>query len=299
MSEALQTCDRQISLDIRSVISSPASVDGATRSDSPAGPMLGPYGPDPALASLSRKQVAALAQQTNATFGPYGAISFSSAALQQSLVSRLRARLQSSGSTLFKLTWKADVTPSQRLIYRLRASVLRTSGKDCTSWPTPTACSPNSLRGNGQDPEKRIAGGHTVNLQDAVRLASWLTTTAVDGRRGNKDARPWDTGRPLPQIAALASWISPSARDWKDTPGMAITREDGRSRLDQLPRQAQLAASGETLTLSTAETASCGQLNPAHSRWLMGYPPVWDDSGVTAMPSTRSSPRRSSRATST
>lgn len=39
----------------------------------------------------------------------------------------------------------------------------------------------------------------------------------------------------------IAGWVSPSARDWKDTPGMATRRADGRSRLDQLPRQAQLA----------------------------------------------------------
>lgn len=35
-------------------------------------------------------------------------------------------------------------------------------------------------------------------------------------------------------------WVRPTVRDWKDTPGMALVSEDGRSRIDQLPRQAVL-----------------------------------------------------------
>ncbi len=42
--------------------------------------------------------------------------------------------------------------------------------KQATQWPTPQACSLNSLRGSGQDPAKRKEGGHSVNLQDAVTV---------------------------------------------------------------------------------------------------------------------------------
>lgn len=81
-------------------------------------------------------------------------------------------------------------------------------------------------------------------------------------------------------------WATPTARDWKDSPGMTAQRE-GRGRLDQLPRQAYLCT-GETLTGPQEVMASGGHLNPGHSRWLMGYRDVWDACGVTAMQSCRS-----------
>ena len=34
-----------------------------------------------------------------------------------------------------------------------------------------------------------------------------------------------------------ACWITPTTRDWKDSPGMTAVRADGKSRVDQLPRQ--------------------------------------------------------------
>lgn len=109
----------------------------------------------------------------------------------------------------------------------------------------------------------------------------------------------------------LASWQTASARDWKDSAGMAQTRPDGRSRLDQLPRQALLSTlsatdealrridlSGAPLTGSAAPMIFGGLLNPAHSRWLMGYPPAWDDCALMGMQSSRNSRKRSSKARS-
>ena len=48
-----------------------------------------------------------------------------------------------------------------------------------SGWRTPTAGTPNSLRGNGQNPEKRAAQGHTVNLTDEV---NWLKDNPCPAR---------------------------------------------------------------------------------------------------------------------
>jgi hypothetical protein len=58
---------------------------------------------------------------------------------------------------------------------------------------------------------------------------------------------------------------------------------------------ARITADGTLLTGSSAGMESGGQLNPAHPRWLQGYPPVWDDCAATAMPSSRKSRRGSSQ----
>lgn len=116
------------------------------------------------------------------------------------------------------------------------------------------------------------------------------------------------SGRSIPALRASArrisdsdctGWLTPSARDWKDTPGMARTRKDGRTRLDQLSRQVFLLERelppdiGATLTGSAAQIAKHVLLNPAHARWLMGLPPEWDACAVMATPLSRRRPRRS------
>ena len=228
---------------------------------------------------------------TSGTYGRPSTISSSSAALQSSLASRLQAKTASAGSTLYKLTWKERTTPALRSIPALRASVLRTSGSDCIGWPTPQA---GDSTGGGQ--AKRAMGEtrHGSNLNDFAMLAGWPTCTAQDAVRGAKEARPWDTGKPLNQIASLAGWTTPQAHD---TSGRSKTQKAKHGTkhgcaclvrdCDKLAveQPARLTATGEMLTGSSAGMESGGQLNPAHSRWLQGLPPEWDDCAVTAMQS--------------
>lgn len=58
---------------------------------------------------------------------------------------------------------------------------------------------------------------------------------------------------------------------------------------------ARCMAGGPVPTGSQAEMANGGLLNPAHSRWLMGYPPEWDACAVMAMQSSRKPRQRSSK----
>lgn len=95
------------------------------------------YGLAPAPASHSAWLAWVVGLTTSGTFGPSGSTSSSSAALRSSLVSRLKQRLGTAGSTLFKLTWKESVTPSRLSVSLLRASARRTSDSACGSWPTP------------------------------------------------------------------------------------------------------------------------------------------------------------------
>ena len=291
--------------DTPSATSLPEVDSGALHFATQDGRTVGQSGQAPAHALASVPQEKAKGLQTLVTSGRIGSGSSASAALEQSLASRLQQRLDTAGSTLFAETWKRKATPLRRRYWEHTASAHRTSDSaSISSVPTPKAqdgergvCQ-SSITGLIEGTRRPSGAQRGKELNITAKLAAIPTPRGTDGSKGGPNQAGSKGDLMLPSMAALSTVSSPSARDWKDTPGMSENGVDPdgstRSRLDQLPRQPQLATSGPTATGGTAEMASTGQLDPAYSRWLMGVPPEWDVYACTAMQSLSRWRRRSS-----
>jgi hypothetical protein len=310
----------------------------------PVGLIIDQSGPAPVPANLSARQAKEAGLMTSGTFGPPSSTSSASAALQSFLENRLRASTQMLGSTLYKLTWKAWVTPSGRSRSRLRASAHRISETELTGWPTPVAQPANGTpeRFLERKRESMARGSQSMgvclsDIQMVALLAGWATPMSQDDKVGAsmKTCQPvalsrqtplagWPTAtvndatgskyaysqgdhdKPTLKLAGtvdLAGWPTPTvgnAMGSQSFEGLSSTGKtpDGRkvavslNHIASMTGPARLTVSGEMLTGSFAGMESGGQLNPAHSRWLMGLPPEWDACAVTAM---QSMPKRQSR----
>jgi len=83
-------------------------------------------------------------------------------------------------------------------------------------WPTPQACSPNSLRGSGQDPMKRREGGHAVTLQDAVSVFP-----SFPQDRTTPTAKAWE---PETEPEKSKNWHTPTVEDNKTDGEQSLQR---------------------------------------------------------------------------
>ena len=295
--------------DSRNAIFSPALASGLTPCAKPDGQTIDLFGPAPVLANLSARQARDLRLLTSGTYGQPSTISSKSAALQSSLVSKLQDRLLTLGSTLYTLTWKPWVTPSGVCRSRLRASALRTSETESIGWPTPAARDWISASGSPEFLAGRLeqTRGKPLSETAFAQLSGWPTPMMMDHWMAST---PRQDGRQkqLPNIAALSGWGTPLSNHANGSPEAFLERKrrsiaKGSSMgvsISDLNMQVQawangpvrLTASGAMLTGSDAVMESGGQLNPAHSRWLMGLPPEWCEAAVMAF---RSIPTRRGR----
>jgi hypothetical protein len=126
-----------------------------------------------------------------------------------------------------------------------------------------------------------------VRRMVAQDCGSWVTPQAGDGRNGriervlNREEN--HHGRRLNDQVLLAGWPTPKVAtgDYQYTDGDHTKKALNLSGAHGNP--------GTPLSGFPAPTGNGGQLNPAHSRWLMGYPSAWDGCAPTATRSSRKS----------
>lgn len=332
MNAASLTWDWATCVDSHNAISSPEEESGVTPCDSPAGPMTDLFGQEVVPVPASQRQAKAEGLQTLVISGLIGSDSSASAALQTSLESRLMQRLDTAGSTLFKLTWRRRITPLGRRYLERAASVRRTSGSDCTSVPSPTAVE------NGGDLSKKAerrtrakekwgnktGNGFGYSTAEVAQQFSGVPTPQAHDSQGPKTEAQQEAmrakghgvanlneammfvGVPTPRAETLGTrpnmkggaTLTDMARMMGvRTPQASDADHGGPNQRDSsgapsLTMLAHSMASGETPSGSPAATASIGQLNPSYSRYLMGLPPEWDLACIQAARKVKKERRR-------
>jgi len=144
-------------------------------------------------------------------------------------------------------------------------------------WPTPMAGSPAT--------EDYNEAGNTDSSRKTVALVGWAAPRTADADKGvrsdegaiKKNMRT--RGPDLCTMAKLSGWASPAARDWKNGQASDATMARNARPLNE---QATMLASGPTPPSSPAPMEKRGALNPAFSRWLMGYPEGWCQAAIRA-----------------
>lgn len=227
-----------------SAISSRESEGGPWLSNSPDGLRIARSGPDLAHANLSARQAKAMGLLTSGISGRTSTGSSSSVALQQSLESRLQARLLGLGSTLYSLTWKPWTMPGGAIAFP-SAGVGAPHIRDRTYWVGFAAGV--GRQGERDQPEHQLAGQagpHGLRwLADAEQHDRGCKAEGSDHRKQESDRSADQHGghRGTPLRMADASgerWIGRRPGEESSEPGAV-------ERLERLRDAVRLANAGD------------------------------------------------------
>lgn len=287
-------------------ICSPGSAAGPTPRVGLGGMTARHFGAALAPANLSARQAKAMGLLTSGTYGPPSSTSSVLCDRSESLVSRLRAVTDATGSTLFTVMWMRQNTPSEFSIYQARSLGRRTSDSACTGWPTPTTPSGGQTAPEGTSSTGRTPDGRKVQvtLKDVARLSGWPTPAAHEAggtpeafleRKRQAVANGHSMGVSMTSLSLMtqyAGWRPPTAlspnarRGGGQDPAKRLAQGHTVDLKDQvllargpLGEPARLLGSGVMLIGSCARTLmghAGGQLSPGHSRWLQGYPVAFE-----------------------